>query len=162
MDLRKKEEEVRELEKRVRGLLRSLEKGRGDLEGLVKEGKKVRKGIEGLEDGEFFVIVAGHYNPFFTSHLDDGAVDRDSRAWTRSGCLCVSERWFSLDRGTDIQTGTQGTPFVTGLITHTHRFIPKPFKAMRNPSLSAPLLSSYTTRASPPTVEPHCNVHPRL
>lgn len=51
--LMSKKEEVRGLEKRVKGELRGLERGLGDLQGEVKEGKKVRESIERSEKGKF-------------------------------------------------------------------------------------------------------------
>lgn len=54
--LKRKEAEVGALEERVRGLVRELERGRGELEGLVKDGRGVKKGIEGLEKGKSFLL----------------------------------------------------------------------------------------------------------
>jgi mediator of RNA polymerase II transcription subunit 4 len=50
-ELERKKAEVIGLEARVRGLLRGLEGGRRELEGMVEEGREVRKSIEQSERG---------------------------------------------------------------------------------------------------------------
>lgn len=69
---------MRALEERVRGLVRELERGRGELEGLVKDGRGVKKGIEGLEKGKSFLLGSvllsfadhsvGFVGPLFNPH----------------------------------------------------------------------------------------------
>jgi hypothetical protein len=44
-------EEAKGLEGEVRGALRALESGVGELEGMVREGSKVRESIERSENG---------------------------------------------------------------------------------------------------------------
>ena len=43
------------LEQRVKGLIKGLERGKGELEGLVKSGREVVKGIEKVQEGEWLL-----------------------------------------------------------------------------------------------------------